>query len=492
MSIHAVVRTVLLVVVLASGLLAQQRMGLISGSSVSISAGGSGELPSRCMDEHAGPPTIDTRYTKILHGQSEDVIIELDGKQISLDKAVDDGLVSISGVTDPRLSRRARIDNLRINNLTDKSIRISVKQGVVLGTSKHRPFDYDASQLLDRSIGQKNLWQRQVLAEQALQSRAALEAAARSGDKSALESIEREDAKRLSTDEVCLFRVVRRESGFQIVFGGDEAITISESDLQELDAHRPLPTSHPVSAALDRRASQSLVSYASELRKDAADEIKDKERVLFGLQASYPDRRIYKDPFSDRTTRTAKLLSTFTVSSSDDFVTLIAEDSFDVTDWSIVRNVEPALRGRGFKNIQTIKKGEIRTWGGGGNHGVMLITGHTDEHLDAFVEVVGKAGYFSNNYVIMNACNEEGTAAMVSRVTSEFGAIGVFYYEGTISADKVETLMVQLADAVSSRVQVNLVRMMRGLLTRCGLNGIWMISMMSPHAPVARSSILAA
>lgn len=142
---------------------AAQRMGLLPGRSVQIPPNGKGELPARCLDEEAPPPITSTRYTRVHNAPPDAVIVKIDGQSIPLQQALDQGLVSISGVTAPTgYVTQARIDAVRIINNTSKPIEVQVHSGAVLGESGHRPFDYDVTSLLARNASQRSIWGQQI------------------------------------------------------------------------------------------------------------------------------------------------------------------------------------------------------------------------------------------------------------------------------------------------------------------------------------------
>ncbi len=155
---------VLAPVMVASSAAAFQRMGLLPGVSRSIAPGSSAELPARCMDEDARPPTSRSRFTRVLNSNTpQAVVVEVEGETRSLQSALDDGLISISGVTTPAPGIfRARIDALRVRNLGSRPIRIRVRDGAILGGSGHSPFQYAATELLTRSADQESIWREQV------------------------------------------------------------------------------------------------------------------------------------------------------------------------------------------------------------------------------------------------------------------------------------------------------------------------------------------
>ena len=122
-------------------------------------------------------------------------------------------------------------------------------------------------------------------------------------------------------------------------------------------------------------------------------------------------------------TRVGKL-NHFVVTGPKDLVAVIAPDSFHVNQTAI-HNIEDELRGLGVQVIE-YKAGTVGHWNGGGGKGLVVITGHSSEELAHFVDAVGAAGFFRDNYVLFNSCETPLTREMISAINSKHGALATF------------------------------------------------------------------
>ena len=146
----------------------------VFGSTRLIPPKESGLLSSRCLDEHQSAPTTSTYYTKVVNGDPNDIVVTIGSNDpIPLEQAIRQGKVSVTGYTGPGGNPTGynqvsfAIDFMRVNNLTDESIKVTANKFVVLGTSGHTAFGYDVSSL--SGLSQRDLWaeQSKINAEQA-------------------------------------------------------------------------------------------------------------------------------------------------------------------------------------------------------------------------------------------------------------------------------------------------------------------------------------
>jgi len=473
-------RTLLLVILFASGTVtaAIQRMGLVAGSSATIAARGSGSLPSRCMDEHDEPPSTDTNYSAVLTPDARNsVVVDHAGRQLTLQQAIKDKVLKITGVTQipdvaPGMEIEAEISRLRIVNLTDKPIRVRVDQGVVLGTAAHNPLSHKGfERLLDEGLEQEDLWRRQMEMQRQL---------------SELDQTERGDIRRLSTDRMRLFAVTKSADTMEITLP-DTTVRLNQADWGAIKDGKRLSEGHPLSRELAQHRGSHFVLYTNHadlksLSTKFADSKQAAEQLVLSLQKSYPEVKIYRDPYSDRTEKAAKDLTAATLRSPEELLVVIAGDSFGVTDWKIIQNMQEALVGGGLKggNIRVVEQATIKQNAGlaEGKKAIVVITGHMDAKLRQFVKALGEAGYFKDKFVILNACNEGATVDVASEICREYGAVGTFYYDGKISAFSVDSLMENLVKNLKAGANTNLVDMLRRTVQSVKLNGAWTISML--------------
>jgi hypothetical protein len=286
------------------------------------------------------------------------------------------------------------------------------------------------------------------------------------------------DLRKLSTGDMNLFSVNDAGGGIEVQFASDSVFLFAD-EVAQLRRGEALGPDHPLTKLLgsptEQNAARVLYTNASDKRAgSAATSVVD---LVFALQKAYPRNRIYRDPFSDRTPGLVKRLNGLTVGSPDDLITIVADGSFGVTDWKVIQNIVPDLRKKGFVNNLVLRKGAVTTWNGGGGKAVTVITGHINEELVSFVEELGKAGYFQDNYVLLNTCREAPTERLVTRIATEHHAAGVFCYDSKIAAADVESAMLELADVVKNRPTARFVDLINETMRKHSLNGVWTLCM---------------
>ncbi len=152
-----------------------QRMALFAGDGLELAPRGSGELSARCVDEHADPPTRGSDFTTLYNAPPNAVTVYARGQAIPLQRALDDGMVSITG-TSPANCFQCLIDAVRVNNLTDGPIEIRVSRAAVLGGAGHGALKYDPNTLLGGTQSQDEIWARQARIEEVMQDQESLAA----------------------------------------------------------------------------------------------------------------------------------------------------------------------------------------------------------------------------------------------------------------------------------------------------------------------------
>jgi hypothetical protein len=172
---------------------------------------------------------------------------------------------------------------------------------------------------------------------------------------------------------------------------------------------------------------------------------------------------------SERTGSIVGNLSAHAVGGASDYVAIVADDSFKVTDYKIVQNVRRSLTTAGIAIQKGLK---------GNNKGknVILITAHSDQQFAQFVDALGGADSFRGSYVIINSCETSVTRRIAEKITGQFGAKAAFVYEGTIPAEKVSDVIETMAKTVKAKSHDRLVDFLRRLTKEQGLTGIWSVS----------------
>ncbi|MEM7305041.1 MAG: hypothetical protein AAF682_00150 [Planctomycetota bacterium] len=287
----------------------------------------------------------------------------------------------------------------------------------------------------------------------------------------ALRGAQRGTLAKYAEADVRLFAVNRLPMGYEIQLA-DGSVFLSKGDVAKLKSGTPLGPSTRLDRAIAESGDRPLLLYTEHLKES---EVREVDNLVFGLQKAYPKATFFRDPFSDSTVQTANTLAQFQIADPGSVVTLIAGDSFDVTDWNINKNLVPGLKG--FPHTHVLEAGAFPSWDGGTGKSVIVITGHIDEKLASFIEELGTKGYFKGNYVLLNTCRETPTRSLASRVIQAHGALGTFTYDSKIDGGAVENSLFELLDRIKSGEQRSFVETVKEILHRHSLNGIWTICM---------------
>jgi len=456
--------------------IAVQRMGLLSGGSAHISAGGRGTLPTVCLDEHDDPPTTSSRYVNVMNGSSpHSVTVEIDGQKIPLQKALDEGLLSISGVSSP-FGTEAYIDEVRINNLSGKPISVRVNEPAVLGATEHRSFDYDVTKLLKANADQDEVWRKQPqLSSQPRQQTPPPQSSP--GGSAAKENI-----RKFSTPDMSVFHFSSQDGRTELQFADGTSVSLSTSEVVTLRSGQPLSADHPLSKRFSQDSTASHVLYSDSQLESSGAYVRERNAMAFGLQAAYPKSSIYRDPLSDKTSERAKKLSEFEVAGAKELLVVVPEDSARETQIQFQRTITNIRERLSQANVE-IKQFKVgMVYDGKQGRAVFVITGHSSEQLVAFVRQVGEAGFFRDNYVVLNSCGVDPVPQLVNEINSKYGAVGTFSFQGEIRAAAVQNYLLDLVEKLKGIEPKKFVPLLIDSARCKGLFGIFTISKVTNDA----------
>ena len=119
---------------------------------------------------------------------------------------------------------------------------------------------------------------------------------------------------------------------------------------------------------------------------------------------------------------------------------------------------------------------------------MIVITGHSDERLGAFVRMLGEANVFKGNLVIFNSCETPLTDRLVREMNTRFGAIGALQHDGKIKPADVEDFLSGLIEQMKKEPRLPLWRQVLNTMRDSPLNAVWSVS----RAPAERSESLCA
>lgn len=275
-----------------------------------------------------------------------------------------------------------------------------------------------------------------------------------------------------SSKDMRLFAVSKFGQDYQISVGGQGPIDLTAHDLTILKTGKVLASDHPLTklVAHEVQGSVPLVLYTNPLLLRNREQSDSADDVAFSIQKSYPEVGIVRDPLSEHTSTQVRELSGMTLASPASVIAVVAPDSFEVKDYKLVQNLEDDLRAKGIEVVE-FAKGQIQ-WTQVQGKTVLVVTGHIDSKLAAFVRALGEANVFRDNYIIFNSCRAELNRVLATEMTTKFGAAAVYSYDSAIRPEELEPLLMHIPEVPSSEPFAD---RWRKLVKESSLNGIWTV-----------------
>ena len=117
-----------------------------------------------------------------------------------------------------------------------------------------------------------------------------------------------------------------------------------------------------------------------------------------------------------------------------------------------------------------------QVWDAGSGRAVIVITGHIDAQLAAFVRELGRAGAFKGNYVVFGSCYGDLSSELAREINTDFEAVGTFRFEGKISPYALQDVVTDLTDRISQgQGKFGFSVVLRKSVRRADLSGIWTV-----------------
>jgi hypothetical protein len=175
-------------------------------------------------------------------------------------------------------------------------------------------------------------------------------------------------------------------------------------------------------------------------------------------------------------------MSDFEVVGAKDLLVVIPDDSDPGTQIQFQRTIMNIRERLSEANVE-IKQFKVgMVYDGKQGRAVFVITGHSSEQLAAFIRQVGEAGFFRDNYVVLNSCGVGPAPQLVNEINSKYGAAGTFSFQGEIRAAAVQNYMLDLAEKLKGIEPKKFVPLLIDSARRKGLFGIFTISKVTKDA----------
>jgi len=274
-----------------------------------------------------------------------------------------------------------------------------------------------------------------------------------------------------SSPEMKLFAVSRFADKYELMLPDGPPILLSAEELAALKTGKSLPDSHELSKTLAGIGDTPLVLYTNPLTLRDSVQRAAGDDVAYAIQRSYPQSTVILDPLSDKTKEQIANLRGLGVNKSARVTAIVAEKTFSVKDFKLVQNIEQQLESNGV-TVLRIGSGQIH-WTAESGQVVLVITGHIDSQLAAFVRLLGDAGVLKDNYVVFNSCRAKLSRQLATEMTTHYGATAVFSYDSQITPERLEPVLLKAPARVEEKSDVPFIQWWRKSIEEQKLSGVW-------------------
>jgi len=273
-----------------------------------------------------------------------------------------------------------------------------------------------------------------------------------------------------STTNLRLLGAFKSGDGALVVLADGSTIELSKDEYRSVLAGNRLPDSHRLTSFMDSKGAKVL--YSNPLMAKEGEALANSEAFAFGLQKAYRTESVFRDPLSDRTDGAVARIRQFRIKKGSDIVVVLPSEVRSVPLTTTITNITPELRGAKV-NIRTFRNGD--TYTGSRGKAVFVLTGHSSEELAEFVRAVGEAGFFRDNYVILNSCATPVTRELVTEINSRYGAIGTYSFSGAIDPALVQDYMLDFLHQLEGNGSINVLDKLRDSVLKEQLVGTFTV-----------------
>jgi hypothetical protein len=131
---------------------------------------------------------------------------------------------------------------------------------------------------------------------------------------------------------------------------------------------------------------------------------------------------------------------------SADVAAYIPDESFGVHDFGAIGSLRTQFRRVGIQVTEGISIAASAN--------LIMISGHKDAHLRAYVSALGRAGALRGKYLALFSCYSAGDLAFNAQIIREFGAIGVHFFSEELNPYAVGDALVKFGHSLRDGVGV--------------------------------------
>ncbi|MEQ1727519.1 MAG: hypothetical protein ABL982_03985 [Vicinamibacterales bacterium] len=144
-----------------------------------------------------------------------------------------------------------------------------------------------------------------------------------------------------------------------------------------------------------------------------AGSLDDPVHIAATLSRRYPNKRFFID--DEMSIATSNLAAMPTIRGPQDLAVIVPETGFAVEDRGLMAQVGHALETAGMKPVSAASSAQT----------VLVISGHNDAALVAFLDDLGRQGALRNRVILLNTCHARANESLFSHLIQQYGARGI-------------------------------------------------------------------
>jgi hypothetical protein len=150
-------------------------------------------------------------------------------------------------------------------------------------------------------------------------------------------------------------------------------------------------------------------------------------RFVHAVARAYPDLNVVIDDPNPRVPELVEAVEKLSISAKEVYV--VIDRQFSVKfQGELADDADQIRKLVGNDNVVYIDGTEPSLPPSTQERAVIVITGHSDSALEAFIDHLAEKGYLKNNLIVLQSCGSDLSPRLVSKINNQYGALGTFHY----------------------------------------------------------------
>lgn len=197
------------------------------------------------------------------------------------------------------------------------------------------------------------------------------------------------------------------------------------------------------------QANKSLVLWSHPMMQKPGPAREATMRFAHALSRAYPALNVVIDDPNPRVPELTRKVAELSISAKDVFVVIDPKVKFTGALSDEVEDIKGMI---GPENVVFFDGTEKNLESADHERAVIVITGHSDEALEKFIDRLGEKGYLTNNLVVLQSCGNALSPRLVSKINGQYGASATFHYpEKILEQDALTHTLGVIGDVVSGK-----------------------------------------